>query len=89
MGCCNKVHLDNPISWFRYLVGLCFFVVVQAVVMAGLAAGSLVSARCRNVRGFHRAWAMDRIRSILRPEGFRVGGARSACAGPGSEGGGT
>jgi hypothetical protein len=83
MGCCNKVHEDKPISRTRYVAGVCLFAGVQGAVLAGLAAGSLVSARCRNVRSFHRAWAADRWRSIRAHEGFRVGG-KAAGGGTGA-----
>lgn len=87
MGCCNKVHEDKPISRARYVAGLCLFVSVQSVVMAGLAAGGLVSSRCRNVRSFHRAWTADRLRSIRAHEGFRVGNEVKACDGACGNGG--
>ncbi len=79
MGCCNKTADDRPISRGRYAAGLVGFVGAQATAGLFLAVGSLVSRRCRKLRRFHRAWAWDRLRSVARREGFRVGGPAAAC----------
>ena len=79
MGCCNKTADERPISRGRYAAGLVGFVGAQAVAGLFLAAGSLVSRRCRKLRRFHQAWAWDRLRSVARREGFRVGRPTDAC----------
>jgi len=84
MGCCNKDHHGKPISRVRYATGLAIFLGAQGVTGTFLSLGSLVSRRCRNVRRFHRAWAGDRLRSIVRRDGFRVGAAGDACDGGGA-----